>query len=317
MEIKVASFNVKGLSVNNETAIKKRDIKAMADCIREYDIVALQEMRFPKFRTKSYIASPREMPLLFELGSYWRGKMVYYESDRNDETYEIDPRHEGFAFLWNTRKVDLAEDESDDSLTHNYKPGVDGITLKRDPAYARFKLKRRPVEIRVINVHIISKEPSENSIRTPVNFGDLNEMRNREFDIIAGQIYKQINDAKLHKGNAHAYTIIIGDYNLNLEGHGVDKECLPQIRYYNRHGEREYGSVNVIKTVQEERTTIKKEGDGYTNNFDHCSYNVDKTEHVISQYGRSTCLNDKTPEEIKQFRDTVSDHVPIFVTIIC
>ena len=72
-----------------------------------------------------------------------------------------------------------------------------------------------------------------------------------------------------------------------------------------------------MKTIQEECTTIKKDGSGFRNNFDHCSFNVEHHGHVIGNCYRVPYLNDKSPEEITEFRDTVSDHVPIVVEINC
>lgn len=316
--IRVASFNVKQLSMKSqdEESLKKRDIDKMAYLISKYDIVALQEVLTPAIVETTSHAS-QKASLTRRLGIHWQGKWVYTEPGlRNNVFLGVDRRHEGLAFLWNTQIVELLEDDRDVFLTKKYK-AIDGISLRREPGYARFKIKNRPVEIRVINVHIISEKPDSKNVKPGIDLGSKQKMRMREFEIIAGQIYKNINDCKLHKETTVAYTIIIGDYNLNLEGHGTDSESMPQMCYFNSMGQRCFGGPLQIKTIQEERTTLKKDGSGFRNNFDHCSFNVDCNGHVIKNCYRTPYLNDKTTEEIKEFHDTVSDHVPIVVEINC
>ena len=71
-----------------------------------------------------------------------------------------------------------------------------------------------------------------------------------------------------------------------------------------------------MKTVQTEPTTINRDCTGTANNYDHCTYNF-RCEHVIGDCYRLPVVNDKKPEEIKEYRDTISDHVPIVVEIHC
>ncbi len=318
--IRVASFNVKQLSMKSQDdeSLKKRDIDKMAELIREYDIVALQEVLTPAVVETTSHAS-QKASLTRRLGRQWQGKWVDTKSGlRNSVFLGVDRRNEGLAFLWNTKKVELIENDRDVFLTNRYRE-IDGISPRRAPGYARFKLKNRPVEIRVINVHLISEKPDDKNIKPGIDLGNKQKMRSREFDIIAGQIYKNIDEDKLDNDNETtvAYTIIIGDYNLNLEGFGTDPESMPHICYFNSKGQRCYGGPIQMKTIQEECTTIKKDGSGFRNNFDHCSFNVEHHGHVIGNCYRVPYLNDKSPEEITEFRDTVSDHMPIVVEINC
>ena len=304
------------MKTKDDESQKKRDLDRMAFLIKDFDIVVLQEVLVPYVVETSSFAS-KKASLTRRLGRNWQGKWVYKESARANKVFlGLDRRHEGYAFLWNTQKVEMLEGKRDAFLTGRYRE-IDNIPLRREPGYARFKLKNKPVEIRIINVHLISEKPDNQNIFPGIDLGNKQEMRTREFDIIAGQIYKTIDDEKLQEGITVAHTIILGDYNLNLEGHGIDPESMPQVCYYNSKGQRCYGGSLRMMTVQEELTTIKKDGSGFRNNFDHCTFNADRHGHVIGNYYRVPYLNDKTPEEIKEFRDTVSDHVPIVVELHC
>lgn len=321
--IRVASFNVKNLNMGkDEESMKKRDYDMIASLVRGYDIVVLQEVL-----SKNIIegfSGRRETALLTRrLGNSWEGKWV--DPKTRSKMYPYlgeDKRGEGFAFLWDARTIELATENGKEILPHRFSgystaPGTNQIRLIRDPGYGRFRLKNRPVEIRVITTHIIFGKPKQENMTVEIDHGAIT-MRKNEFDVLAGRIYKNINDYHKTEKSVQVYTIIIGDYNLNLKGGELSNASIPSDNYYDYFGRpcSPVLSHTSIKTIQDAPTTIKADGSGYANNFDHCSFDSE-TEHVIVNCYRKPVINGESTEKIKEYRDTVSDHVPIVVELKC
>lgn len=318
--IRVASFNVKNLNYGkDEESRQRRDLDRIASLIREFDIVALQEVLSANIvDTFSGMRTPAQLTQL--LGRDWKGKWVDPQTSSKYYPYlGNDKRGEGYAFLWNSRKVELLLDDNGKDIVpkrySHYNAG-EKLRLMRDPAYGRFKVKNRPVEIRVITTHIIFGKPKNENIRLELDVGAIN-MRRNEFDLLAGKIYKNINDYRNDKNINAVYTIIIGDYNLNLQGGMLSNATVPEICCYDEYGNKCDVGSNVMRTIQRDPTTIKSDCSGYANNFDHCTYNT-RISHVIGNCRRIAAVNETdSVETIKQYRDTVSDHVPIVVEINC
>ena len=328
--VRIASFNVKNLSKNclDEDSQKRRDLKEIARLVRDCDIVVLQEV-LDKEVVSSISQAFNSAPIIQLLGHSWQGVWVNTQAQSIHFPYQGDSRGEGYAFLWNTRKVELAKDEKGKDIFpktySHYKVGYESNKMLRYPGYGRFILNNRirPVEIRVITTHIAFNKPKT---KEDADIPDTKEIQNRkrEFDILAGWIYKNINEYCLDTTKNAIYTIIVGDYNLSLKQIGIDKEMGQTIVCYDRFGNRTYAvydydntsGVNVMKTVQSEPTTINQDCTDYANSYDHCTYNR-KIDQVVRNCYRKSVLNDKTPEQIKEYRDTVSDHVPIVVELHC
>ena len=317
--IRVASFNVKNLNLgNDEESKQKRDLDKIATLIKEYDIVALQEVLTPLIIEGSRYYKKTLTSLL---GSDWKGKWVDPKSSSKYYPYlGKDNRGEGYAFLWNTKNVDLLTDKNGGEIVpsrySHYKAGENKLRLIRDPAYGRFKLKNRPVEIRVITTHIIFGKPKDENLRYEIDYGAV-QMRRNEFNLLAGKIYKNINDNRKDEHINAVYTIIVGDYNLNLKGGEVSNATIPMVCCYDSYGNLCPDGDNKMMTVQQDLTTIKKDCSGYANNYDHCTYNI-KIKDVIGECKRIAEVNENDSVEIiKQYFQKVSDHVPIMVELNC
>ena len=318
--VKIASLNTCNLSNGN------KDVAQMARYLRYCDIIALQEVIAPDMVNAASHVGASQKSLIGNLGPQWRGDKINLEIKK--EPYPFlgkDNRNEGYAFLWNSKNVELMNNGRKEILPYQYsryKTWEEKIPLRREPGYGRFRLKRRPVEIRIINIHIISKKPSQDKLLPGVDLGGLREMRLREFDIIAGQIYKNVNDEHKNPDFDDVYTIIVGDYNLNLEGYG-DYPTLPAVRCYNKQGKPCGFDVNqmhsAMKTIQRSPTTIKDDCSGFANNFDHCTYLDDpKYNQAIKHCDRMPVISEKDPvERIRQYKEKISDHLPIIIDIHC
>ena len=104
MSYKIGSFNVRNLSLG---AGGSRDLDLMADLIREFDIVALQEvlsegkiLQGPSIKDVSGQAKAYEYSLKSRLGNYW--DMCWLDPQTNSKWYPYtgdDSRGEGYAFL--------------------------------------------------------------------------------------------------------------------------------------------------------------------------------------------------------------------------
>ena len=328
--IRIASFNAKNLSLAtvDETSKKPRDLDEMARILRECksDIIVLQEVLNRKI-IEGFSFGKNYSTLTYMIGPSWRGKWVDLQTTSKNYRYIGDNRNEGYAFLWNTQRVELKKVDGKEILPKKYSHN-DSNKLLRAPGYGRFILRNRirPVEIRVITAHIAFGNPKTKEGFSAPEITQI-QNRKREFDILSSRIYKNINDICKDPDERNAiYTIIMGDYNLSLNQIGIDVRNNQTITCYDRFGNRCYGiydydnvfGINVMKTVQSEPTTINQDCTGYANNYDHCTYNNDlEKQGKIGRCYRKPVINDMDQEEIRKYRDTVSDHVPIVVELNC
>lgn len=340
MGIRIASFNVKNLSFGG----KGRDLDRIAQIIKEnnFDIVALQEvLSGGKILTGAKVsdlhgqAKAYDMSLKSRLGDHWASTWRDPESKAISSPYlGNDDRGEGYAFLWNKNKVDLPVKQDGTVISpyieHNYKIREAGmIRLIRDPCVGRFKINGRPVEIRLINTHIVCGKPKDENIDIDLDHGAV-VMRNNEFRILAGQIYNRVNSNHRDTPNV-AYTIILGDYNLNLSESGVKKAIIAPVMCFDQKGfeipvTKQFladGDDFLISTLQTDRSTLKRDEPGFANNYDHFSMD----EHTRTQVGfahavdavRQTGYAEEATEEelFSQYREKVSDHIPVVIEIDC
>ena len=339
MSVKIASFNVKNLSFGG----KGRDLDRIARIIKEndFDIVALQEvLSGGKILTGVKVsdlqgqAKAYDMSLKRRLGDHWASAWRDPESKAVSSPYlGKDDRGEGYAFLWNTKKIELPK-KTDGTLIspyieHHYKiRGTNAIRLIRDPCVGRFKIKGRTVEIRLINTHIVYGKPKEANLDADFDLGAIT-MRKNEFKVLAGEIYNRVNSN--HRDTSFvAYTIILGDYNLNLSESGITNAVLPDVMYFDQKG-YEISSIESfspdlgysVYTLQSERSTLKKDQPSFANNYDHFSMDDHTKTQIGSVYRfdavRKTAYAEDTEEQaiFDRYRNEVSDHIPVVVEINC
>lgn len=128
MGYRIGSFNLRNLGLTALGQKSERSLKMIAEIIKreKFDVVALQEVLS---EGKAFI-SPNyaKRSIMMELGPGWDFQWA------NAETSLADTRNEGYAFVWNTRRLRLSttvldrrswfcgSDSEDVSLCHRYSP---------------------------------------------------------------------------------------------------------------------------------------------------------------------------------------------------
>lgn len=333
MGYRIGSFNMRNLGLAAMGNNNERDLKKIAEIIRKekFDVVALQEVlsegkafTSPDFAKKS---------ILMELGPDWDFQWADTES-------KIDSRREGYAFLWNKRRLRLATTELEDHTFRTFYPQICRINkeeMSRRPYYARFTpqgtLGGTYFEIRLICVHTYyGKDTAEDR-----------EIRQHELDVLMKDIYPQIAD-RVYKGNMPHYTILLGDYNVELRREWKDefrKKQNAELRLQGKTAQPKpafliadeddivestaWGNRR-IKTVQDQLTTLKAqydgdmgkadfEGRGYSHDYDHFSYEESQFEGVSMKVKRIDAVRKYCDDDFEKYLKTVSDHIPIMMEI--
>lgn len=331
MGYRIGSFNCLNFG-KNET---KKDAQLFADIIERecFDIIALQEI-------KNQGALKR---LLQALSSNWTG-----EFDNN-------PRVNDYAFIWNRNRVALATYE-EPGIRREYAPRIYNQyrvdrkigqkDLVRNPYYARFF----PVggcapfiELRIINTHIRFSKKEKEKAAGEGKSAVL--MRKNEFDVLTKAIYAKEAD-KRYGNNRPAYTILLGDYNLNLLASGAKSPYLLE-SFEIVDGQ----STKIITTIQTELTTLKKSNtqqqneqedsaesddddsaenndssfenilgpcenaDPFSSNFDHFTFDANRFTGVSLSCSRINTVEKYCDGDYVKHRDNISDHVPVVLDL--
>lgn len=327
MSYRIASFNMKNFSLATD-----KDLNRIAAIIKEenFDIVAMQEV-LAEGRPISGIPVQNKMAqkmaieksLIGRLGQQWDS--FWGDPKTNSKFYPYlgnDSRGEGYAFLWNTKRIELMDVPNNPRIFRNYKTnfGSGALRLARDPLYGRFKIKRTKIELRLITAHIIFGKPADDLMKADFDGGAI-ALRQHEFEVLAGSVYKKISDYRKDVEPTVPYTLILGDYNLNLESSGIGKAVLKDTAFFSPNGQPlssfEPG-CEVMYTVQSDKTTLSKRD--YANNYDHFSYN-ERTKRIVKSWNRIDAVHAKgddgkqEEERFEQYYNKVSDHVPIVVEL--
>lgn len=316
MGYKIGSFNLKNIG---EEALCGKHSRAMAKIkqiiLNEgFDVIALQEVLS---EGKAFTLHPDgvEKSFLGELGSDWKFKWASADAGANN-----DKRDEGYAFLWNTKRLDLVETETAKG-TRRFHPRMlrmkTSKPLSRRPYYARFRpTDGARAELRLICIHNFFGSGSK----------DDKQQRQDELKILLTEIYPQIAD-KIYGDNMPHYTVLLGDYNL----------CLRRSWKTSAYGPfldadeddiiiAEKWDHKRIKTVQDQLTSLKtpKEGEefekedkirGYAHDYDHFSYEIEQFEGTTVRVRRIDAVRKYYKDDFKEYREKVSDHIPIIMTI--
>lgn len=357
---RIASFNMYQFNLRSDASIKK-DLALIAKIIQKnsFDIVAMQEVLTPEV-IKLLL---RHLP-----GWNYRWAQPRYMTDdrfRNKYTDNIKQRQrvkgfsmsqreaEGYAFLWNTQRFDLASYRDKNGQEKIFEPRIYNQyrldrksgqqPLARNPYYGKFMPlfagRRRGIELRLINTHI--------------TFGDTGKanLRRQELKVLFDQVYRKIHNDRIDETdpNIVSYTIMMGDYNLNLKrqwtktpfmtapdksGNSMEVYTIPDSISSVQPGSN---AVGTIVTVQESLSTLSRpDRDNYNenrqlaNNFDHFSYSqrygsdgickkayaVNEIKYVSNEYKPRdpTKVQNETPVDI--YKRAISDHLPISMDII-
>ena len=301
MIYKIGSFNVRNLNypVSKEGS---RSFDTIAAIIKneEFDVVALQEVLSYKVW---------EQLKLF-LGDNWQ--FAWERPTQYFGESKADPRGEGYAYIWNSKKLDLVEVNVDGVLRRAHpqiwkKYRANGTRLIREPYYARFTPRGKVAgcfcEIRLINTHIV--------------YGDSNKlgeaMRYGEFLKIVGNVYENIANQR-YGDRMPAYVIVLGDYNLSLSKlRQGDVFVTIGDSTSDRKQERvvtEQGDLTTVNHIKQEDGTYTS---AFVNNFDHFSF-LEKYQSMMRvQISRVDVT--QYCHDLVQYWESVSDHVPIKLSI--
>lgn len=228
------------------------------------------------------------------------------------ETVNFKPTGETYAYLWNKKKFKIIEfseagkkREFESRIIKKDDAGVDPSVFVRPPFYIRLQpLFGGFYELRLLNIHIIHGEGS-----TEI------DKRIKEFEYLTETVYPEISTRKYGQFR-QPYTIVMGDYNLNIYCPRVITEekhanLTQEVRteYLSQEGQK----INVL-TVQNQLTTLK-ESNGYSNNYDHFSYSSES-----SPFRRVSCrvidaVQKYCGNDFNYYREKISDHLPIVITI--
>ncbi len=215
---------------------------------------------------------------LSELCSKLPGKWEYDYSNPPAQKY-------GRAYVWNADRLKVIKPPF---IRTDYHVNEKHVRLKREPYYARFTpdgLGGPAIEIRLINLHL---EPTMKSI------SELEYLTVSEEILPKFSKYIEIDDDFYMP----AYTISLGDYNLTV------------------HKCNSISEQNEVHAVQYLPTTVSSKFDRYTDNdLDHFSYISSDFEGFGIEVERIDAVQKYCDGDFSKYRDCVSDHVPIKITL--
>lgn len=330
MAYKIGSFNVRNLSF----AAGKERLDHIADLIKKFDVVALQEVLSEgKMLEGAQVDNPAgqqiayENSLRFRLGDNW--DMCWLNPKTDSKWYPYlgnDSRGEGYAFLWRKDKFRCPVNEYGREIRpriyRQYKVDKSKAEMRliRDPGYGRFQIVNMPnAEIRLITTHIVYEKPSKDNLAKIVDHGAVT-MRQKEFEVLARNVYTRISEDYNDINCNVPYTIILGDYNLNLPGSMAKSSYVRPLVVLDAQNnilpiyEMEDKGVVRIRTVQKDLTTINSEGSDYASNYDHFTYDDHTGDGIVQGVPHRLDAVERVGDH-GIYKEKVSDHIPIMLEI--
>lgn len=318
----VGSFNVRNLSMNTSERIPN-----ICEIIERenMDIVALQEVLLDE---RNAINS-----FLNRMGrDKWDMVCLKPNLSKTMVAEDRDLREEKYAFLWNKYRLKKVDTRLKDGQIRVYEPRIfsqykiDPLSgqkpLVRNPLYGRFTprdLGGGNFEIRLICTHI--RFNGKKNVEDPNHIN----MRRNELDVLAKTLYPKLAD-RVYGDMMPAYTILLGDYNMNLKSAGFGLGAY--IHYPDGKVEIKDGkNVKRLATVQSTKTTLKRrqledeniQDDNYANNYDHFTYDELKVNAIHPRYQAVDVIQGgkygRYLNDFKKYRDEVSDHIPIIIRL--
>lgn len=311
MGYKLGSFNMYKFQAYRSDDKIKKDLDNIANIIstEKFDIIAMQEV---------FDEKPMNM-ILARLGARWSGAWARPNSKSVQAA-------EGYAFIWNTDRIELAKSVTATGV-RVYQPRIykqykidrksGQKDLVRDPFYGRFKPRHENFEIRIINTHIMfSNGGKDEHEDDSIQLGDI-AMRKNEYEILVKNILAKENTWR-YGNNLTAYTILMGDYNLNLNRNWTHGPYLEEVVEID-DGKYSYK----IRTVQDQLTTVKNRSRlnpdepvrGYANNYDHFSYDENRFSELHPKVKRIDTVRKYCEDDFERHKKEISDHVPISIEI--
>ena len=317
MNVKIGSFNC--LNFGTASA-KKGKGKLIAKVIYDagFDIIALQEIK-----GKSVVNDVLRNLNCGNSKGKWRGCA-------DSEVYD-------YAYIWNSERITLPTTKLDNGeirvfYPHIYKqygrdPELGKISLARAPFYGRFQTRLNGIpniELRLLNTHIRFSKGKDGKECAP-KIGEIT-LRKFEFQALTKNIYYRLSDKVYGKSEGEsspqtAYTILLGDYNLNLSQSTAGSPYLGELECIEIKCKSDEDRTKVIVTTQAELTTLKKpkeedgeDSDCFANNYDHFTFDKRRfngTRQTITRINTVT----KYYKDPQQHYKELSDHTPINMTL--
>ena len=312
----IATFNAGNLSRSTCTRQKSSFI---ADMIRheEIDLIAIQEVK----------DADSLIPIVAALGQdSWEFSWLNARPKRGFVDVDHDPYGEGYAFLWNRRRLQRITTTLIDGSHGIYDPLVydqyqvnrpqGQRELIRDPVFGRFSpqgLGGGNFELRILCDHIRYNGIDEDKDRF------FWPMRQNEFEVLTRTLLPKLEDM-VFGSQMPSYMIALGDYNMNLQRFWTKKPYLAEPSEGYVMGDKR------IVTVQDQLTTLKKpkagkqeQTVGYLHGFDHFSYNKNRLASLHPKVRRCDIMSDGYYSiyygDYDRYRMEISDHIPVVMTL--
>ncbi len=318
MNYRIGSFNMKNFGMNSQ-----KDFEKIAEIIvrEDLDVVALQEILSEGKGVQRLL----EQCVKYDLYNWDFCCASPYESDdpeKREDMIQQDRRGECYAYLWKKSRFQLLE-FSKMGKTRVFEPriinslsndvSVDCSFFARTPYYIRLQpLYGGFFELRLIDIHIYYGDCTLSSVRK----------RQIEYDVLTQTIYPELSQ-KRYGQNRAAYTIAMGDYNLNLFSPNIQVQAknayLTNVYSYSEGRKK----INVL-TVQDQLTTLKditrnadrtKDSQGYSNNYDHFTYSPELSEFQSVSYEVIDAVEKYCGGDFEYYYKKISDHLPIVMNI--
>ena len=309
MSYKIGSFNMHNLGFNVAFSKNGRNLSKIAQIIRneKFDIIALQEVLNEGKAFTYQTPEGFKKSILHELGDTYDFVWADSHSEENNN------RSEGYAFLWNKRRLGLVKTETDNG-TRLSEPEMLSKTngIIRAPFYGRFSPQGLPggcnCEIRLICVHNYYGNNS---------YKEAFDKRRAELDTLLKIVYPKWS-TKIYKNNLPHYTILLGDYNLELIRPNRSMRAAIYTQADDILISEKYNNMK-IKTVQDELTSLKADKTDnqtfYVSNYDHFSFNPDEMEGISKTWKRIDCVNKYYDGDNEKYFYEISDHIPVMMEI--
>ncbi len=301
---RIGSFNWNNLSNHHFSQNNQRykGFEVISDLIRQekLDIVCFQEIL------------SEGKPINDLVNNYlngWEKKWVQ-PKDSKDPTKNKDNRGEGYAIIWNSRMFEMAEG-GDPLGSKEFEPTSleDGKYrfFSRVPMYARLIPKNGGYfEFRLLNVHIHCGKDNKTEY----------DKRKKEYECLIKEIYPDISMLRKYGNFRPAYTIAMGDYNLNIRRSPLEEKNL-KIDPNTYLNEQYISEQQEIRTLQEELTTLKSKSDAYSQNYDHFTVDIKslRKDGITWAVERVDAVKDYCNGNFEEYRASVSNHVPIIIEL--
>ena len=304
----IFKFGSMNMNIFGNAASSNRDLNVLADIIisEDYDVVALQEIFSQGKAVESLMRLlPRMKYVIASSGSVGSPEGIF--TNTNDHRGEV------YSYLWNPRTVKLATSSTDHGK-RVYQPRgvnrgsefhVDDDKFARSPYYARFYPKIGGYfEFRLISVHLYSGDTGN---------GDDVQRRKDEYNYIVKEIYPMISQYRKYGNFRTAYTVVMGDYNLNIYKSPAGKRDVIEDDIY-------MNGKQIIRTIQSEPTTISTKqdlsssNDMFVNNYDHFTIDQQMLNHYgiyYSTYRVDTIIQKYYGGDHIKYTEKISNHLPI------